>query len=139
MLGGILPFGAVSTELVFLMGSIWHHQFYYLFGFLFLVLLILMVTCIEISIAMTYFQLSAEDYRWWWRSFLTSAFSGVYIFLYALVYLGTKLHVIGFVGIAIYMGYMALAAFMFFLLTGSVGFLASLLFVRAIYGSIKID
>jgi transmembrane 9 superfamily protein 2/4 len=139
MLGGILPFGAVSTELVFLMGSIWHHQFYYLFGFLFIVLLILIITCIEISIAMTYFQLSAEDYRWWWRSFLTSAFSGIYVFLYAVVYLSTKLHVIGFVGIAIYMGYMALAAFMFFLLTGSVGFLASLLFVRAIYGSIKID
>ena len=139
IIGGILPFGAVSTELVFLMGSIWHHQFYYLFGFLFLVLIILIVTCAEMSVAMTYFQLSAEDYRWWWRSFLTSAFSGVYVFIYAVVYLSTKLHVIGFVGVAIYMGYMALAAFMFFLLTGSIGFLASLFFVRKIYASIKID
>lgn len=139
MMGGILPFGAVSTELVFLMGSIWHHQFYYLFGFLFLVLVILVVTCAEMSMTMTYFQLSAEDYRWWWRSFLTSAFSGIYIFLYAIIYLSTKLHVIGFVGVSIYVGYMALAAFMFFLLTGSVGFLASLFFVRSIYGSIKID
>ena len=139
MIGGVLPFGAVSTELVFLMGSIWHHQFYYLFGFLFVVLMILVVTCAEISVAMTYFQLTGEDYNWWWRAFLTSAFSGVYLFVYSLIYLSTKLHVIGFVPIALYLGYMALAAFSFFLLTGSIGALASFLFVKAIYGSIKID
>ena len=139
MIGGILPFGAVSTELVFLMGSIWHHQFYYLFGFLFVVLLLLIVTCAEISVAMTYFQLAGEDYHWWWRSFLTSAFSGVYLFVYSLVYLATKLNIIGFVPTALYLGYMGLASFTFFLLTGSVGAIASFLFVRSIYGSIKID
>ena len=139
LLGGILPFGAVSTELVFLMGSIWHHQFYYLFGFLFVVLLLLLVTCAEISVAITYFQLTGEDYRWWWRAFLSSAFSGVYVFIYSLVYLATKLRVIGFVPTALYLGYMGLAAFAFFLLTGSVGAIASFLFVRAIYSSIKID
>jgi len=139
LLGGILPFGAVSTELVFLMGSIWHQQFYYLFGFLFIVLLLLIVTCAEISMAMTYFQLTGEDYRWWWRSFLSSAFSGVYVFIYSIVYLVTKLRVIGFVPTAIYLGYMGLAAFAFFLLTGSIGAIASFMFVRAIYSSIKID
>lgn len=139
MIGGVLPFGAVSTELVFLMRSIWHHQFYYLFGFLLVVVGILVLTCAEISVAMTYFQLTGEDYHWWWRSFLTSAFSGVYVFAYSLVYLSTKLHIIGFVPIALYLGYMGLAAFSFFLLTGSVGVLASFSFVRAIYSSIKID
>ena len=64
LFGGILPFGAVSTELMFLLGSIWHHQYYYLFGFLMIVLFILIVTCAEISVAMTYFQLTAEDYRY---------------------------------------------------------------------------
>jgi transmembrane 9 superfamily member 2/4 len=139
MIGGILPFGAVSTELVFLMGSIWHHQFYYLFGFLFLVLLILVVTCAEISMVMTYFQLTNEDYRWWWRSFLTSGFSGVYVFAYSLIYLATKLNIEGVVPIALYLGYMGLAAFSFFLLTGSVGAIASFYFVKSIYGSIKVD
>ena len=139
MIGGMLPFGAVSTELIFLMGSIWHHQFYYLFGFLFVVVVILIVTCAEISVAMTYLQLTREDYHWWWRSFLTSAFSGLYLFLYSLIYLSTKLHLIGFVSVALYLGYMALAAFTFFLLTGSVGAIASFYFVKGIYGSIKID
>ena len=35
-------------------------RFYYLFGFLALVLVIVMVTCAEISIALTYFQLTSE-------------------------------------------------------------------------------
>lgn len=55
--GGLLPFGAVFIELVFIMISIWKHSFYYLFAFLFLVLLILIITCAEISIVITYLQL----------------------------------------------------------------------------------
>merc|ERR1719333_1111569 len=86
LVGGILPFGAVFTELFFIMSSLWQHQFYYLFGFLALVLCILMVTCAEISIALTYFQLTSEDYKWWWRSFLSSSSSAFYVFLYSVLY-----------------------------------------------------
>merc|ERR1712048_1120223 len=86
LVGGILPFGAVFTELFFIMTSIWQHEFYYLFGFLVLVLLILIVTCAEVSIALTYFQLISEDYQWWWRSFLASGSSAIYVFLYSILY-----------------------------------------------------
>merc|ERR1712037_599475 len=79
LVGGILPFGGVFTELFFIMSSIWQHQFYYLFGFLALVLMILGITCGEISIAMTYIQLTQEDYHWWWRSFCSSGSSGIYV------------------------------------------------------------
>ena len=41
VVGGVLPFGAVFIELFFILSSIWLHQFYYVFGFLLLVLLIL--------------------------------------------------------------------------------------------------
>ena len=34
---------------------------------------------------------------------------------------------------------MAMIAFTFFLLTGSIGFVSSLVFVRKIYASIKVD
>ena len=43
--------------------AIWENQFYYLFGFLFLVFIILVVSCSQISIVMVYFQLCAEV-RW---------------------------------------------------------------------------
>ncbi|KAL6495926.1 Transmembrane 9 superfamily member 7 [Orobanche gracilis] len=37
LIGGILPFGAVFIELFFILTSIWLNQFYYIFGFLFIV------------------------------------------------------------------------------------------------------
>lgn len=139
MLGGILPFGAVFTELFFIMSSIWQHQFYYLFGFLALVLIIMVVTCAEISIALTYFQLTSEDYNWWWRSFVSSGSSAVYVFLYSILYLYTRLQITKGISLALYFGYMFLMCIFFFLLTGSVGLIASFIFCKAIYGSIKID
>merc|ERR1719277_862918 len=139
LVGGVLPFGAVFTELFFIMASIWQHQFYYLFGFLALVLVILLVTCAEISIALTYFQLTSEDYRWWWRSFLSSASSAFYVFLYSILYFSSRLQIEKAVSTLLYFGYMSLISIIFFLLTGSVGALAAFVFVKTIYSSIKID
>ena len=43
-----------------LLQAIWENQFYYLFGFLFLVYVILIISCSQISIVMVYFQLCGE-------------------------------------------------------------------------------
>jgi len=139
LVGGLLPFGAIFTELFFIMSSIWQHQFYYLFGFLALVLAILILTCAEISIALTYFQLTQEDYCWWERSFLTSGFSAVYVFLYSGLYFSSRLQIEKTISIMLYFGYMFILSTCFFLLTGSIGFISSFFFVKAIYGSIKVD
>ncbi|KAG6475979.1 hypothetical protein ZIOFF_062243 [Zingiber officinale] len=139
LIGGILPFGAVFIELFFILTSIWLHQFYYIFGFLFLVFLILFVTCAEITIVLCYFQLCSEDYQWWWRSYLTSGSSALYLFLYATFYFFTKLDITKFVSGIMYFGYMLIASYAFFVLTGTIGFYACLLFTRLIYSSVKID
>lgn len=60
MMGGILPFGAVFIELLFIFSAIWGHRVYYIFGFLFMVFVILVLTCAEITIIMIYFQLCSE-------------------------------------------------------------------------------
>merc|ERR1712217_301768 len=139
LVGGVLPFGAVFTELFFIMSSLWQHQFYYMFGFLALVLIILVLTCAEISIALTYFQLTSENYQWWWPSFFASGSSGIYVFAYSILYFFTRLFIDKFVSTILYFGYMFIMSLLFTLITGSIGFIASFLFVRAIYGSIKID
>jgi len=139
MISGVLPFGAVFTELYFIMLSIWQHRFYYLFGFLVLVFIILVVACSEIAIAYTYFQLLCEDYRWWWRSYWGPAFSGVYVFLYAILYFVKKLELTYFASKMLYFGYMLFVSVSFTLLTGAIGSIASFVFVRAIFSSIKID
>jgi len=139
MMGGILPFGAVFTELFFIMSSIWQHQIYYMFGFLVLVLLILMITCAEISMVLTYFQLTSEDYHWWWRSFCSSAFSGVYVFFYSWLYFNQRLQIEKFVSVVMYFGYMFIVSGLFCILTGTIGMVSTFCFIKAIYGSIKVD
>jgi len=141
LMGGILPFGAVFIELYFIMSSIWLNKFYFVFGFLFLVFFILIITCSEITIVMIYFQLCNADYRWWWRSFLTSGFSSFYLFIYSAFYFFTKLSTSSshLVMSMVFFGYMSIISFFFFILTGTIGFFACFWFVRTIYGSIKVD
>ena len=69
LMGGILPFGAIFIELFFILSSIWLHQFYYLFGFLLIVFIILVLTCAEITIVMCYFQLCSEVWNFELNSF----------------------------------------------------------------------
>ncbi len=59
-MGGLLPFAVVFIELFFILKSIWEDQYYYMFGFLSLVFMILVVTCIEMTIVIIYFQLCDE-------------------------------------------------------------------------------
>ncbi|XP_024385064.1 transmembrane 9 superfamily member 7 [Physcomitrium patens] len=139
LIGGILPFGAVFIELFFILTSIWLNQFYYIFGFLFLVFLILMVTCAEITIVLCYFQLCSEDYNWWWRAYLTAGSSALYLFLYAAFYFFTKLDITKVVSGILYFGYMLIISYSFFVLTGTMGFYACYWFVRMIYAAVKID
>lgn len=65
MIGGVLPFGAIFIEMVYIMQSIWSiSTFYYMFGFLTVVVVILMITSAEISIVIVYFSLCSGDYQW---------------------------------------------------------------------------
>ncbi|XP_043706043.1 transmembrane 9 superfamily member 7-like [Telopea speciosissima] len=139
LIGGILPFGAVFIELFFILTSIWLNQFYYIFGFLFIVFIILLITCAEITIVLCYFQLCSEDYHWWWRAYLTAGSSALYLFLYSVFYFFTKLEITKLVSGIFYFGYMLLVSYAFFVLTGTIGFYACFWFVRMIYSSVKID
>merc|ERR1740138_475024 len=139
IIGGVLPFGAVFVELFFILSSIWLNQFYYVFGFLLIVWIILLITCAEITIVLCYFQLCSEDYHWWWRSFLTSGSSGFYVFMYSTYYFFTKVDALYMTSTFLYFGYMFLACFGFFLMTGTVGYHACYWFNHKIYSSIKVD
>mmetsp|Transcript_4729 Transcript_4729/g.19269 ORF Transcript_4729/g.19269 Transcript_4729/m.19269 type:complete len:656 (-) Transcript_4729:730-2697(-) len=138
VVGGVLPFGACFVELFFILSSMWMDQFYYVFGFTFLVFLILCVTCAQITMVLLYFQLCAEDYRWWWRTFLTSGSTALYVFLYSAFYF-SKLESNMPVTYALYFGYMGIIAVGLFLLTGTIGFFAGLWFNITIFSSIKVD
>jgi len=139
VIGGILPFGAVFIELYFIMSSVWLQRFYYVFGFLALVLLILVVTCAEMAIVLCYFQLCNENYQWQWRAFLNTGSAGLFLFGYSFVYFSSTLEIMGVVSTLLYFGYMFVASMGFLLVTGTVGFMASWWFVLQIYGAVKVD
>ncbi|XP_017097331.2 transmembrane 9 superfamily member 2 [Drosophila bipectinata] len=139
VMGGVLPFGCIFIQLFFILSSLWSNQMYYMFGFLFLVFLILVITCSETTILLCYFHLCAEDYHWWWRSFLTSGFTAVYLFIYCCHYFVTKLSIKDSASTFLYFGYTAIMVFLFFLLTGTIGFFACFWFIRKIYSVVKVD
>jgi len=139
LMAGILPFGACFIELFFIFSAIYENQFYYLFGFLFLVFIILVISCSQISIVMVYFQLCGEDYNWWWRSFTVSGGCAVYVAAYSVFYFCTKLEIDEFVPTLLYFSYTSIMVITFWLLTGTIGFYAAYAFIRKIYAAVKID
>jgi transmembrane 9 superfamily protein 2/4 len=139
LMGGVLPFGCIFIQLFFILNSIWAHQTYYMFGFLFLVTIILVITCSETTILLCYFHLAAEDYNWWWRSFLTSGMTGVYFFLYGVHFFNSKLDITETTSAILYFGYMLIMTSGVVLFTGTIGFFACFWFVTKIYSAVKVD
>ncbi|EFN74328.1 Transmembrane 9 superfamily member 2 [Camponotus floridanus] len=82
---------------------------------------------------------SLWDYHWWWRSFLTSGFTAVYLLIYCIHFFVTKLDIEGAISTFLYFGYTFIMVYLFFLLTGSIGFFACFWFVRKIYSVVKVD
>jgi len=139
LLGGVLPFGSVCIELFFIMSALWLHQIYYVMGFLLAVVLILAATCAEVAVVMTYLQLCVEDHRWWWKSYWNCAAAGFYLFLYSLWFLVSRLDLVGFLPVMVYLTYMSMISVCFGLFCGSVGVMTSFWFNTKIYGALKVD
>lgn len=138
-LGGVLPFGSIFIEMYFILTSFWAYKIYYVYGFLLLVFVILCVVVACVTVVCTYFLLNAEDYRWPWTSYLAGASTAAYVYLYAVYYFFFKTRMFGLFQTSLYFGYMALFSLGIGLLCGTVGYLATSMFVRKIYSTVKID
>ncbi|CAH8368372.1 unnamed protein product [Eruca vesicaria subsp. sativa] len=137
---GTLPFGTLFIELFFIMSSIWMGRVYYVFGFLFVVMILLVVVCAEVSLVLTYMHLCVEDYKWWWKSFFASGSVAIYIFIYSINYLVFDLKSLsGPVSATLYLGYSLFMVLAIMLATGTVGFLSSFWFVHYLFSSVKLD
>ena len=73
------------------------------------------------------------------RSFLCGGSTGLFIYAYCLYYYYARSDMSGFMQTSFFFGYMACICYGFFLMLGTVGFRAALLFVRHIYRSIKCE
>ncbi|KAK3182374.1 hypothetical protein K4F52_006377 [Lecanicillium sp. MT-2017a] len=141
LLAGLIPFAVIFIELLFVFQSMWQDKsgFYYTFGFMAVVSVILIVTIAEVTVVTIYIQLCSENYNWWWQSFFVGGGSAAWVFLYSVWYYMFKLHISGVVSSLLFFAYSFLACCVYGLLTGTVGFLSAYAFVRRIYSAIKID
>jgi len=138
LVGGVLPFGSIFIEMYFIFTSFWNYKFYYVYGFMLLVFLILTIVTICVTIVSTYFLLNAEDHRWKWTSVFAGGSTGFYVFLYAGFYFQTKTLMTGLYQTVFYFGYMFLFSFGIALFTGAVGYWGTNVFVNSIYSNIKV-
>ncbi|PIN22076.1 Endosomal membrane protein, EMP70 [Handroanthus impetiginosus] len=137
---GTLPFGTLFIELFFILSSIWLGRFYYVFGFLLVVFMLLVIVCAEVSVVLTYMHLCVEDWMWWWKAFYASGSVALYVFLYSINYLVFDLQSLsGSVSATLYLGYSLLMAVAIMLSAGTIGFLSSFYFVHYLFSSVKID
>ncbi|KAJ1908765.1 hypothetical protein IWQ60_011539 [Tieghemiomyces parasiticus] len=139
LITGACPFGVIFVEVFFMLKSIWQDHYYYMFGFMALVGLILVITVVEITIVMIYFQLCSENHHWWWRSYLFGGSSALFIFGYSMFYFFTRLNVSHFVPALVFTVDSLLASFAYFLCFGSVAFLATYYFILKIFSAVKLD
>lgn len=138
LITGLVPFLAIALEIYYLMMSIWKHYFYNLFGFLLMSSIVLFLLSSLISILVIHHQLNKGDYRWWWKSFLVAGSNSIYFILFSIYYF-FNLKITRFATILIYFSTMTLFSMILFLSCGSIGFIATFFYVRAIYTQIKID
>nr|CUU99544.1 hypothetical transcript [Hymenolepis microstoma] len=139
LLTGLLPFGCIFIQLFFIFNSIWGQQLFFMFGFLFLVFVFFLVCIVETNILSCYYQLCSENYRWWWRSFLSGGSTAIYVFCYAVHYYIFKTQYRGFTSGFLYLTCTSLVSSLLFIMLGSVSFLSCFLFTRKIYGVVKVD
>lgn len=136
---GFIPFSGAYVELFFIMSSLWMDQYYYVFGFTFIVFFILLLSCAEVAVLLVYYQLVNENHRWWWFSLISSGSVSFCFFAYSVVWFQTLESSKMFFTYLLYFGYMFLMCFGIFLVCGSVGALVSLWFIRKIFSAIKVD
>ncbi|KAJ0252827.1 hypothetical protein HA466_0119550 [Hirschfeldia incana] len=71
----------------------------------FIVFIILLIVAAFITVALTYFKLSAEDHEWWWRSFVCGGSTGLFIYVYCLYYYYARSDMSGFMQTSFFFGY----------------------------------
>ncbi|GAV52793.1 hypothetical protein ZYGR_0AI00750 [Zygosaccharomyces rouxii] len=138
LIAGVFPFASIAVELYFIYTSLWFNKIFYMFGFLLFSFLLLTFTTALVTILTTYHSLCLENWKWQWRSFIIGGCGcAIYVFIHSILF--TKFKLGGFTTVILYLGYSALISVLCCIVTGSIGFISSMFFIRRIYSSIKVD
>ncbi|CCK69450.1 Tmn3p KNAG_0C03430 [Huiozyma naganishii CBS 8797] len=138
---GIFPFIMIYVELQFVYKSVWYEKttFYYYYGFLLANIILLCLVICDIAIICSYLMMtvSSKDNSdsWKWKTFQLSSSCAWYMEAYSIYYVFKVLNMRDFSSILISVCYSLLFNALCGLAMGSIGYLASLWFVKRVYRS----
>ncbi|CBZ23867.1 conserved hypothetical protein [Leishmania mexicana MHOM/GT/2001/U1103] len=134
-----VPLVVVVIELYYIMQDLWEGQIYYSFGFLTVTACIWVLVCALVTVSCLYYVLCYENHRWWWIAYFVPGGAGVHMFCMSLIFFLSHVSVSSFASAVLFFSYMGMISYLYGMAAGAVGVIVSILFVRRIYGSIKID
>ncbi|KAJ0237782.1 Transmembrane 9 superfamily member 5 [Hirschfeldia incana] len=137
-LGGLVPFSAVALEWHQFYATLWGFKIHTSPGIMLFTFVVLILLSASVGIILTYIQLSGEDHEWWWRSIWCGGFPTIFMYGYGVLFY-LRSDMTGFLQLSFYLGYTALLCYALFLVLGTISFLASWMFIRHIYRSVKLE
>lgn len=135
----LVPLIVVMIEVYYIMQDLWEGQIYYSFGFLSITALIWAMACGLVTISCLYYVLCYENHRWWWVAYIVPGGAGLHMFVVSIFFFTSQLSVMSFASGVLFFAYMGIVSYMYGLAAGAIGLITSIIFVRKIYSSIKID
>lgn len=139
ILGGILPAVTCFPEFYFILSSVWLGYYYDNFGSLLVVSLVSIIMISEIMFLFHFFSLKKENYRWWWRSFVTAASPTLYASLWSFFVHGPQFATESFTAFFKYYTYMSLMLLGLCLMSGCIGVGFCFWFNMKLYGALKYE
>ena len=137
LVGGGITFAVAFVQVFYVFSRMWLHEFVYMFGFIFITLVLWIISSAEVAVVATYLTLCLEDHRWWWKAVLVPASFGAFMFVMSIVY---------FLGIMpstvttmLFISYSFMASVVLSVVAGSIGLEVSLYFVVRIFSEVKLD
>jgi len=139
LITGFITFWSIYIELKFVFQSIWtNDHIYKLYGVLVVSVLLLLLLSTSLTVLFTYFHLNAENYKWWWRSFLSGASIALFVYGYCIYYYANSI-MDGFFQSMFFFLYSLLFVYALALMIGATSFLATYRFVWFIFSHVKTD
>ncbi|KAF2078689.1 hypothetical protein CYY_000060 [Polysphondylium violaceum] len=136
-IGFTIPFIMIYAELYFFLSSLvlgehYSYSFSFCISFIFFI-----ITIIEINFITEYYQLSIENYNWWWRSLLGPAITGLYVFIYFIIFGISNISVDGVW--FYYFFYSLIFSLLVSFFCSSIGFLGNLYLTKRIYSTLHFE
>jgi len=104
------------------------------FDLILITFLFAVVGCSELAILCSLLFLQKGDYRWWWQSYFCGGSLSMYLFAFMMFYY-YKVGIQEITSFVMFFGYAFIIVLSFFLITGSLGFIACLCYMKKMFAN----